>query len=69
MTPEDTADELTYRNYRFNRKLFPEIEVKKWELIYGPKAIDMEVRFATEAALGGFPDYHTQRAHYAGYEE
>lgn len=41
-------DELTYRSYRWNRQLTPDVKAERWELIFGPQAIDMEARFQRE---------------------
>ena len=47
MTPEQIVDELTFRNYRYNRKLWPEREPVDWARIY-PNAAAMEARYQAE---------------------
>ncbi len=66
------VSDLTYRNYCHNRKMSPDVSPERWEKMYGASAPAMEIRFQEEksmnAALGGFPDVNTSRAHYAGNE-
>lgn len=41
--------DITYINYAHNRDLNPDIEAKKWELVYGKKlASDMEKQYQKE---------------------
>lgn len=47
MTPEQIIDELTYRNYRHNRGLRPDIEPADWVRVY-PTAQAMERRYRAE---------------------
>lgn len=44
----DAIDELTYRNYRWNREQAPEILPASWKKIYGPNADAYEARYQAE---------------------
>jgi len=44
----NVINELTYRSYRWNRLLTPEVDAARWQLIFGPAAIEMEARFQRE---------------------
>ena len=48
MSPTEIVDELTYRNYRYNRRLCPEITAQEWVRVYGPAALTMEGRYQEE---------------------
>ena len=42
------VDELTYINYRHNRKISPSVSAERWERVYGPNAPAMEARYQAE---------------------
>lgn len=47
MTPQAVVDELTYRNYRYNRQLRPDITPVDWARVYG-ETTTMEERYQEE---------------------
>lgn len=47
MEAQELVDELTYRNYMYNRGLAPEITPEQWEDVYGETAA-MEERYQKE---------------------
>lgn len=49
----DLVDELTYRNYRHNRNISPNITVERWEKCYGPNTQAMETRYQQEPPTAG----------------
>ena len=46
--PIETVDELTYRNYAFNRQRSPDVAPWRWIKIFGEAAAQMEERFQNE---------------------
>lgn len=44
----EIIDDLTYCNYRHNRRLRPDISPERWVKVYGPNAVAMEERFQEE---------------------
>ena len=40
----DLTSELLYQSYAANRQYSPEIEPARWQLIYGPQAVEFEAR-------------------------
>lgn len=45
----NTVDELTYRNYCYNRNKRPDIEYKRWYKVFGEQEVDeMEERYQDE---------------------
>ena len=48
--PQAVVDELTYRNYAYNRSLAPAITALEWVRVYGPIALMMEKRYQEEAS-------------------
>lgn len=48
-TYADLIDALTYRNYAYNRDLFPDIGPELWKLILNAYVVDaMEAKYQTE---------------------
>ena len=48
--PQAVVDELTYRNYAYNRSIAPEITALEWVRVYGPAALEMEKRYQEEVS-------------------
>ena len=48
--PQAVVDELTYRNYTYNRSIAPEITALEWVRVYGPAALEMEKRYQEEVS-------------------
>jgi len=48
-SPTEIIDELTYVNYRHNRRISPHVKAEDWRKVYGLAADRMEVRFQMEA--------------------
>jgi len=48
--PQAVVDELTYRNYAYNRGIAPEITALEWVRVYGPAALEMEKRYQEEVS-------------------
>lgn len=51
-TPSEIVDELTYRNYAWNRTISSEITPEQWSNVYGDVAA-MEARYQDE----GYPTH------------
>lgn len=52
MTPQTLLTELTYSNYRYNRRLSPEITPEQWRKVIPEFTPEMETRFQAEQAKG-----------------
>lgn len=50
MTASQLVDELTYRNYAWNRKRSPAVTPDQWATVYGSSTAEMERRFQREEA-------------------
>ena len=48
--PQAVVDELTYRNYAYNRSIAPEITALEWVCVYGPIVLMMEKRYQEEVS-------------------
>lgn len=45
----NTVDELTYRNYCYNRNKRPDIEYKRWGKVFGEKEVEeFEAKYQNE---------------------
>jgi hypothetical protein len=49
----EAVDELTYRNYKFNRDISPDVSADRWKKIYGAQSGPMEARYLRENELLG----------------
>lgn len=47
----EIVDELTYRNYKFNRDLSPDVEPARWKALYGKQSNALEARYMHELEM------------------